>query len=76
MAIQVKMTPHLGQDRQHNEFWCLEVAGTGLVVLCQEYSHVRPSCANVICERQEQAPLTHASCLLPMPLNVSTLYLN
>lgn len=43
--MQVKLTPYLGQDRQRNEFWCLQVgstlSGKHPVVLCQEYSWVR-----------------------------------
>lgn len=50
-AAAVRLTQHLGVDRQHNDYWCVARGGAGgvmdfsapLMVLCQEYSWVRPS---------------------------------
>lgn len=44
-AAAVRLSRHLGRDRQHNDYWCVAREGCGvtefagpLMVLCQEYS--------------------------------------
>lgn len=51
-AATIRLSQHLGTDRQHNDYWCIMPGGGGgagnvmdfsgtLMVLCQEYSWVR-----------------------------------